>query len=213
MHIAYEIIECVPYEKELIIERENYYIDLYNSKLSGYNMADASFGDVLTNHPNREMIIEKIRAGTKLRIELLSAEEKRNRIDNSLGDKNGMFGKTHTIEARNRIAKARNDYMSINGHGPTKGKPLSKEHKEKLSEKAKLRTGDKNPFFGKTHSEETKNLLRLKMIGKKPTNRKKILADGIIYESAADCARANNISNALITYRIKSKKYNYEYIT
>lgn len=34
--------------------------------------------------------------------------------------------------------------------------PKSKEHKEKLSKLAKQRTGEKNPFFGKEHSKETK---------------------------------------------------------
>lgn len=35
----------------------------------------------------------------------------------------------------------------------------TESHKQALSEHAKKRTGDKNPFFGKTHSEETKKRL------------------------------------------------------
>lgn len=37
-----------------------------------------------------------------------------------------------------------------------KGKPKSIEHRKHLSEWAKSRTGSKNAFYGKTHSEETK---------------------------------------------------------
>lgn len=213
---VYEIIELVEYEKNKIIERENYYIQLYDSKNTGYNIADGSFGDVLTAHPDRTRIIEQMVESSKRRAELLTDDERQNelqnRINNSTGDKNGMFGKTHTTGARNKISKARSEYVIINGCGPNKGKKLSVDHKKKISDNAKLRIGDKNPFFGKTHSEETKNMIRSKTIGKKPSNRKKLLADGIEYESAADCARANNISAGLVTYRIKSQKYNYEYI-
>jgi hypothetical protein len=32
---------------------------LLDSKKSGYNIANASFGDTLSDHPNRDIIIEK----------------------------------------------------------------------------------------------------------------------------------------------------------
>ena len=40
-----------------------------------------------------------------------------------------------------------------------KGKPLSEKQKRLLSERAKLRTGNKNPFFGKKHSDKTKRTI------------------------------------------------------
>lgn len=42
------------------------------------------------------------------------------------------------------------------------GRQFSEEHKRKISEQAKKRTGEKNPFYGKRHSEETRNKIRLK---------------------------------------------------
>lgn len=48
-----------------------------------------------------------------------------------------------------------------------KGRTVSEETKHKLSEIAKLRTGEKNPFFGRHHSEETK----AKWKGRTPWNK------------------------------------------
>lgn len=49
---------------------------------------------------------------------------------------------------------------------PFYGKKHSDRVKEILSEKAKQRTGEKNPFYGKTHSDETKEKLRSAMKGR-----------------------------------------------
>lgn len=48
---------------------------------------------------------------------------------------------------------------------PFYGKTHSEETKKILSELAKQRTGEKNPFYGKHHTEETKRKIALK-IGK-----------------------------------------------
>ena len=56
------------------------------------------------------------------------------------------------------------------------GNLISEEQKCILSEYAKTRTGNKNPFYGKHHSEETINKIRVANIGKKDSpeaNRKK----------------------------------------
>lgn len=46
------------------------------------------------------------------------------------------------------------------------GNLLSSEQKHLLSEFAKTRTGDKNPFYGKHHSQETIDKIRMANIGK-----------------------------------------------
>ena len=48
-----------------------------------------------------------------------------------------------------------------------KGKPKSEEHKKKMSEAKKDRyTGEKNPFYGRKHSEEAKEKMREVQKGK-----------------------------------------------
>lgn len=38
-----------------------------------------------------------------------------------------------------------------------RGRVFTDQHRRKLSEKASLRTGDRNPFYGKSHSDSTRN--------------------------------------------------------
>lgn len=45
-------------------------------------------------------------------------------------------------------------------NNPFYGKTHSLESKKKISDRGKLLVGDKNPFYGKTHSTETKNKIR-----------------------------------------------------
>ena len=51
-----------------------------------------------------------------------------------------------------------------------KDRKLSEETKKKLSELAKQRTGEKNPFYGKTHSEEAKKKIS-------EANKEKVLSE------------------------------------
>ena len=47
-----------------------------------------------------------------------------------------------------------------------KGRKFSEEHRRKISEHAKLRTGEKNPFYGKHHTDEYKKMMSEKYKGK-----------------------------------------------
>ena len=64
-------------------------------------------------------------------------------------------------EAEKRIIKERNavysdEYYNIAFGGNTRHGPLSDEQKHLLSECAKKKVGEKNPFYGKKHSEVTR---------------------------------------------------------
>ena len=71
------------------------------------------------------------------------------------GIENGMYGKTHTLEARKKISEARIGKPSWN-----KGKHFSEETRKKMSESKKASYIKENhPNFGKHLSEETKQKL------------------------------------------------------
>lgn len=93
------------------------------------------------------------------------------------------------------------------------GEEKAKEISDKMSKKASLKTGNKNPFYGKTHTNETKEKIRQSKIGKKPPNMRKIIINNNVYESLNDAHRTLDIKVTTIWHRLKSKNYpNYNYI-
>jgi group I intron endonuclease len=63
----------------------------------------------------------------------------------------GSTGCFQTEESRKLISE-----KAKGRKGSMLGKHLTEEQKKKLSDFAKTRTGDRNPFFGKSHSDEAK---------------------------------------------------------
>ncbi|ARF09220.1 hypothetical protein Catovirus_2_169 [Catovirus CTV1] len=117
-----------------------------------------------------------------------------------------MFGKTHTQEVKLKISTV----LKGNINSKNKKKNYSEKTKEKLSELRKTKTGDKNPFYGKKHNEETKKKMSVIKKGIIPVNRKIVIANEKEYESITKLAKSENISPALVIYRIKKGVYKYK---
>ena len=135
------------------------------------------------------------------------------------GEENGMYGKTHSIEARTNISnKAKERFKDKTNH-PMYGKPRSDETKRKLSEINKgLCSGDKNYFWGKSFkgedspsygvpkSEETKKKIsesrKGRFMGKDAHNARKIInkTTGEVFDCAMDIKRKYGISNSSVGY-------------
>ncbi len=184
------------------------YLDDINIRPFLYNMHyNNSGGDTLTHHPNRTEIIEKM---TRTIIELnnnMTKEEKQQKYGQN-GEKNGMYGRTHTDEVKKRSSEMHK------GNEYCKGKKASDETRQKMSIVARQRTGDANHFFGKHHSEETKQKLREAKTGTVPTNTRKVIIDGITYVSVTEAGRQIGVCTATIIHRIKSPNplfANYKY--
>lgn len=167
----YHIVEtCLPKD---LLAREQYWIDKLNPK---YNIGPVGGGDNYTNHPNKELIKEKL-----VTILKLCKRMPRFKSDNS----NWRGGKT---------------YFTC----PICKKELRTNRPIKTCGKCRDRSGKSNPFYGKSHSNKTKQKLRESNIGKIPSNAKKCTIDSIVYPSAAEAARQLKMKPATLIHRLKS---------
>lgn len=201
---SFHIIEYIEYEKQIIIDRENYWINKLSSKINGYNIADASFGDILTTHPNREQIIKKITNTINENINNMSPEDRKIKWGKT-GEFNGMYGKTHSEETKQKMS---NNMM---GNSRRKGKKLTDENvRMRLSEIASNRTGESNGMFGKSHSEETKEKIRAGNKGKVPKNILEYYVDGNIYKGLPEASKHTGIKESTIRHRCISENSKYK---
>jgi len=120
-------------------------------------------------NPNQERYTTKITARV---YESIKQEYSELQSKKFTGKGNGFFGKTHTLEAREKIRqKNLGNKLTPEQHAKlvanTKGKkkpPITEEHRAKLSA---AKQGENNNMYGKKHSEETRAKQREKAIGRK----------------------------------------------
>ena len=134
------------------------------------------------------------------------SDETRTKMSNLMkgrytGESNPFYGKKHSIETKKKISDT---------HA---GKIISEEHRRIVGESGKLRTGAKNPAYGKpssfkgrTHSEESR-----KMIGdaeRGVNNHMSIPVEikGVRYVSIQEASTALGIPTTTLGYRIRSSK-------
>lgn len=130
------------------------------------------------------------------------------------GEKNHMFGKTHTEEVRrflSEINSGKNNHWYGNEEHMrnmrskiTKrfdGHKHSDETKQKMSEKRK----------GKAHSEEVKRKISESNKGRinqgREKQKKRVSIDGVIYPSIAEASRAIGVVPKTLSYRLSSKNF------
>lgn len=117
---TFEVIEECTNDQQLLLEREQHYLDLLKPYLEvGYNIQRlASGGDTFTANPNKEELREKMKIYYG-------------------GDKNGMFGKTHTTKSKQlQKQKAKGRFSLpwfIERNGEVEGTRLYHERRAKLA--------------------------------------------------------------------------------
>lgn len=181
----------VAYSKEELDNKEIYYIRLYNSnnRLYGYNKKDGG-----ANGKHSKESIEKMRrvhTGVKLSKE---TREKMSRIrkGKNIGKDNPMYGKNPLLHMNEE------DYSKLM---KTKSKNMMGENNPMYGAYGKL-----NPFYGKTHTEETKEIIskkakeRYKDRANNPNSKSIIMKDKndntLKFDSFRSCSEwllANNI--------------------
>ena len=195
----YEIIHFCHTEEEAKEIELQYLTDLTIRNII-YNLNfNNSGGDLLTHHPDKEKIREKILNSYKETLNKMTPEERSQKYG-KFGDKNGMYGKTHTEEVKKMNSELKK------GNTNFKGRTHTEETKQNFSEMRKNKnTGKENSFFGKHHSEETKEKIRKKNKGVIPPTATKISVNDIIYISISEAARQLNKPLPTILWRLKSK--------
>lgn len=185
---------------------EQRFLDDLSLRKMLYNISfSASGGDLLSNHPRKKEIIAKRVATVKEKELALSDEERKIRkkklSDRVSGDKNPMYKHVYSEETLDKLSKPRPNLSKA-----LKGRVFSIEHKKKLSENARKRVGEKNPFYGRKHSEEycRKASERAKEQRKSNPNGDKVVINGIQYVSKSEAARCLGVSVSTILFRLKS---------
>ena len=217
-----EIIDnCDGYSREEIFVIEQQYLDNLDDR--AYNLSRvAKGGDNLTNHPNRDEIIARMTASVIAKYESMSEEEKKYFSERSKGENNGMFGKTHTEEAKKAMSDGikkfyseHDNYISGKTFEEVFGKEEAQRRQSILSNAASQRIGDKNPFYGKEHTPETRQTISEKRVGQYSGHQNyPIIVDEIYYSSAGEASKKLGIPAVTIRWRVlsKNKKFiNYKY--
>lgn len=213
-NLIFEIIEYCDI-KDLII-KEQYYLDTLKPEI---NIAkNAKGGDNLTLNPNRLIIIEKIKNSVNETIKNMSETERLLKWSKP-GNLNPNYNNKWSKNKKDKLSKLLKDKYekglikvhnlgktNIENYGIEKAKLIS----NKISKHAKSRIGDKNPFYNKTHTEETKKKISELRIGITPANAIKISIDNIIYDSFKDASKILSIPSTTIRWRCLSnnKKFN-----
>lgn len=125
-----EVLEIV-HTKEELIGREQHWIDQLHSAVEGFNILP--------------------KAGSSLGCKW-SDEARARRSQQFKGENNPFYGKTHNKETRAILSQKTKDQIELNGN-PFQGKKHTSESKNIIAAKAQERTGNKNPFFGKSWSD------------------------------------------------------------
>lgn len=147
-----------------------------------YNIGSVGGGDNISNNPNRELIVNKMKASLKLRFSSLSKEERSNIYGKpGISNPNWRGGHKYFCSCGAKIASTAKTCLNC--------KPIA---------------GEANPFFGKTHSDETKENLRKAKLGSIPSNALTIYAEGTIYSSLREAGDAYGINPAAMKYRVDS---------
>ncbi len=157
-----------------------------------FNIGSVGGGDNLSKNPNRDAIIEKIRKGVRATLSNMTVEERKAKWGRpGCLNPNWKGGISQTFcNCGNRKSREANTCLGC--------RDIS---------------GENNPFYGKTHTEETKEKLREIAIARNtdPTYKhpqaRGVMADGIKYKSLSACAKALGKVPATILNRIRSKNY------
>ena len=220
--------EC--FNKTELNEKEIFWIDKLKTIENGYNLTEGGTGGDLSEFIKYDdNWVEKQRISTKKYWDNMTEDERKRRSEIVSGEKNGMYGKDGFWKnkkiPKDVIQKSLENRRSYIGEqNPNWRGGASFKYCECgnrigygniCCSKCRPRTESNNPFYGKNHTEETKNNLREKRLGVYNGNQNiPIIIDNVEYRSSGEASKILNIPMVTIRWRVRSnnKKFNnYQY--
>ena len=188
-NFVFELVEeC---GETILLELEQKYLDLNPEFNIGVK---SSGGDNLTKNPNKEAIVYKMTQSVRKRYELMSEDERKEKHSQPMDKNPNWKGGTSFKYCECGLKISPNNNSCIN---------------------CRDKSGEKNPFFGKQHTEETKNRLSEKRKGTYNGEQNiPIIIDNMEYRSAGEASKILDIPMVTIRWRVKSKNKkfdNYKY--
>ena len=223
------LIECISFKYEMNMIKTIGRVDLKTGPLTnGTDGGEGGFGHIKSEEERNNMS-ERMRKYNVEHPGWNSGENNWNYGKDHSGENSPCYGKrgpgttnygTHFTEAhRGKQSISRKKYLKLNPiergkNHPLYGVPKSVESKKKMSNsKMGLYIGEKNPMYGTHLSDDQKEHLRKINLGKKQSaetidkmashHRKKILINGVIYNSIKDAQNKLNLWNSGIHRLLK----------
>ena len=200
---VFEIIETTT-EKSLI-KKEQYYLDKLKpwENNIGYNLSKTSSGgDLISYHPNRNEIVNKIKNSMKDHVRNLTEDQKKEKWS----------------RPKEKNPNWKGGISELTFVCPICGKKTNNRKKQtKTCRQCMSRKNQKNSFFGKKHKKETIEKLRKSALSRGNSSniqKIKIKINNKIYSSFSSAARDLNCCHTTIRNRLKQpEKYpNYNLI-
>jgi group I intron endonuclease len=184
-NFVFEVVEICEIRELLDLEQK--YLDLNPQ----YNIGiTASGGDNLTNNPNRDDIIKRMKNSLKLRIDGMDENERKIKFSKPM-EKNPNWRGGSSV----KHCKC--------------GKEIAPQNK--TCRKCRPMDGENNSFYNKHHTNETKNELSKKRKGIYSGSQNiKFTIDDVEYFSLGDASKKLKIPITTILWRLKSKNKRFE---
>lgn len=181
-NFEFKVLE--PASKNLFIKEDKWLAQLKPE----YNIGAVGGGDNISNHPNLKGIKEKHSINLKNRWK--EPEFREQQIKRLTGKSNPNWrGGSTFCECGNRISTYSSQCIECTD-----------------------RSGNKNSFFGKRHSDKSKEKIRKARLGSLPPNARPVKIEGKQYASTGLAAKAIGVCGGTILFRIKSKYWDYAYV-
>jgi hypothetical protein len=192
---------------EKLNERERFWIKELNAINEGYNISlGGDGGDTISNNPRKyeiakihsqKMKMEKFNKKKGTKVVKLKKRDDPNWVNPNKGRVSSLKGRP--TGKKGIPNPTHSEWMKKNN--PFKGKTHTTEVKEILSK-----------INSKPKSEEHKRKISETLKGNKPGNMRRVIVDGVEYESLSYAARQIGIPTSTMKNRLKSPKFdNYKY--